>query len=107
MIENLKFLNGDISIVKILMILYLIVFTNTLTVKFSEKLLYKINQNVILKHIVGLITIGVVLSLLYSLEGKDLILYSLLIYFAFLLSTKMSSDLLIIAIVILSGLYFF
>jgi len=107
MIENLKFLNGEISIIKILMILYLIVFTNTLTVKFGEKLLYKINENIILKHIIGLITIGIILSLLYSLEGKDLILYSLLIYFAFLLSTKMSSDLLIIAIVILAGLYFF
>lgn len=107
MIENLKFLNGDISIVKILMILYLIVFTNTLTVKFSEKLLYKINENIILKHIIGLITIGIILSLIYSLEGKDLILYSILIYFVFLLSTKMSSDLLIIAIVVLAGLYFF
>lgn len=107
MIENLKLINGEISIVKILIILYLIVFTNTLTVKFGEKLLYKINENIILKHIIGLITIGIILSLLYSLEGKDLILYSLLIYFAFLLSTKMSSDLLIIAIVILAGLYFF
>lgn len=107
MIENLKFLNGDISILKILMILYLIVFTNTLTVKFGEKLLYKINENIILKHIVGLITIGIILSLIYSLEGKDLILYSILIYFVFLLSTKMSSDLLIIAIVVLAGLYFF
>ncbi len=93
MIENLKIFNGDISIVKILMILYLIVFTNTLTVKFSEKLLYKINENIILKHIIGLITISIVLSLLYSLEGKDLILYSILIYFVFLLSTKMSSNL--------------
>ena len=107
MIENLKLINGEISIVKILIILYLIVFTNTLTVKFGEKLLYKINENIILKHIIGLITIGIILSLLYSLEGKDLILYSLLIYFAFLLSTKMSSDLLIIAIVILAVLYFF
>jgi len=107
MIENLKFLNGDISIIKILMILYLIIFTNTFAIKFSEKLLYKINENIILKHIIGLITISIVLSLLYSLEGKDLILYSLLIYFVFLLSTKMSSDLLIIVIVLLTGLYLF
>lgn len=107
MIENLKILNGDISIVKILMILYLIIFTNILTVKFSEKLLYKINENIILKHIIGLITISIILSLLYSLEGKDLILYSLSIYFVFLLSTKMSSNLLIIVIIILSGFYFF
>lgn len=107
MIENLKFLNGEISIIKILMILYIIVFTNILTLKFGEKLLYKINENIILKHIIGLITIGIILSLIYSLEGKDLILYSLLIYFVFLLSTKMSSELLIIVIILLAGLYFY
>jgi hypothetical protein len=107
MIENFKILNGDISLIKIIMILYLIVFTNTITMKFSNKILNNINQNILLKHIVGLITISIILSLLYNLEGKDLIMYSIIIYVVFLLSTKIPTNFVIIFIIILSGLYFF
>jgi hypothetical protein len=98
---------NNISVIKILMILYLFIFTNVLSTKINEKIIYKLNQNFILKHIIGLITIGILLSLVYNLSGLELLKFSILIYFIFLLSTKMSSDLIIITIVILSGLYFY
>ena len=105
--SNLNFLNGEISIIKIIMILYLFIFANILSTKINEKIIYKINENNILKHIIGLITIGIILSLLYNLSNNELLLYSILIYFVFLLSTKMSKDLVIIMIIVLSALYFY
>lgn len=107
MFDNLKFLSGDVSIIKILMILYLIIFTNVISNKFSEKITNKINETIVLKHVIGLITIGIILSLLHSFDGKELLLYSIMIYFVFLLSTKISTDYIITFVVILSGLYFF
>ena len=106
-LESLNFLNGDISIIKILSILYLFIFANVLSQKINEKIAYKLNENILLKHIIGLITIGIILSLIYDLSQKDLIFYSILIYFIFLLSTKISSQLIGVVIIILSGVYFY
>lgn len=104
-ITNKSFFS-NISIMKSLMIIYLIIFTNVISNKISNKIYQRIEKNLIIKHIIGLITIGVILSLLYQLNHKELILYSIVIYFVFLLSTKISSNLIFLAIMVLSGVYF-
>ncbi len=107
MLENFNFLNGEVSIIRIIMIIYLFILANTLSSRVSEKIMYKLNERYILKHFIGVITIGILLSLVYSLNYKDLIFYSLLIYFIFLLSTKISSELIVMIVTILGGLYFY
>ena len=64
---------NNISISKTLMILYLIIFTNIISHKISDKIYQRVESNLIIKHIIGLITVGVILSLLYTLNYKELI----------------------------------
>jgi hypothetical protein len=60
-----------------------------------------------IKHIVGLITVGVLLSLVYNnIPLKDLLLYSLIIYVVFLLSTKISKNYVLLGLLLLVGVYF-
>jgi hypothetical protein len=100
-------LNNDISIVKLVMILYLFVFANVISTKINTKIIDRIEKNVMIKHIVGLITIGVLLSLVYnSIPLKDLLLYSLIIYIVFLLSTKISKNYVLLGLLVLVGVYF-
>jgi hypothetical protein len=100
-------LNNDISVIKLVMILYLFVFANVISTKINTKIIYRIENNVMIKHIVGLITIGVLLSLVYSsIPLKDLILYSLIIYVVFILSTKISKNYVLLALLLLVGVYF-
>ena len=100
-------LNNDISVIKLVMILYLFVFANVISTKINTKLVERIEKNVMVKHIVGLITIGVLLSLVYnSIPLKDLILYSIIIYVVFLLSTKISKNYVLLGLLLLVGVYF-
>ena len=100
-------LNNDISIIKLVMILYLFVFANVISTKINTKIVYRIENNVMIKHIVGLITVGVLLSLVYnSIPLKDLLLYSLVIYVVFLLSTKISKNYILLGLLVLVGVYF-
>ena len=89
------------------MIHYLFVFANVISTKINTKLVERIEKNVMIKHIVGLITIGVLLSLVYnSIPLKDLILYSIIIYVVFLLSTKISKNYVLLGLLLLVGVYF-
>ena len=54
-------LNNDISVIKLVMILYLFVFENVISTKINTKLVERIEKNLMIKHIVVLITIGVLL----------------------------------------------
>lgn len=100
-------LNNDISVVKLIMILYLFVFANVISTKINTKIIDKIEENIMIKHIVGLITIGILLSLVYnSIPLKDLILYSVVIYVVFLLSTKISKNYVLLGLLVLVGVYF-
>jgi hypothetical protein len=100
-------LNNDISVIKLIMILYLFVFANVISTKINTKIIDRIEQNVMIKHIVGLITVGVLLSLIYnSIPIKDLILYSIVIYVVFLLSTKISKNYVLLGLLVLVGVYF-
>lgn len=100
-------LNNDISVIKLVMILYLFVFANVISTKINTKLVERIEKNIMVKHIVGLITIGVLLSLVYnSIPLKDLILYSIIIYVVFLLSTKISKNYVLLGLLLLVGVYF-
>lgn len=105
--DNLSFLNGNISIIKIIMILYLFVFANIISSKINKKIVDNINESFIVKHLVGIITIAVLLSLLYdNLNIIKLLFYSITIYFVFLLSTKVSTKYVAIPAIILLGIYF-
>ncbi len=100
-------LNNDISIVKLVMILYLFVFANVISTKINTKIIDRIEKNIMIKHIVGLITVGVLLSLVYNnIPLKHLILYSVVIYVVFLLSTKISKNYVVLGLLILVGVYF-
>lgn len=89
------------------MILYLFVFANIISSKINKKIVDNINESFIVKHLVGIITIAVLLSLLYdNLNITKLLFYSITIYFVFLLSTKISTKYVAITAIILFGIYF-
>lgn len=101
-------LNNDISVMKIIMTIYLFIFVNVISTNVTKKIIDRVEENIIIKHILGLITVGVLLSFQYkNIPIKHLILYTLTIYFVFLLSTKISHTYILLAILILAGVYFF
>ena len=101
-------LNNDISVTKMIMILYLFVFANVISTNVNKKILDRVEKNIIVKHILGLITVGVLLSLVYkNIPLTHLVLYSITIYFVFLLSTKIATKYILLAILILFAVYFF
>ena len=101
-------LNNDISVTKMIMILYLFIFANVISTNINKKLIDRVENNIIIKHILGLITVGVLLSLVYkNIPLTHLVLYSVTIYFVFLLSTKIATKYILLAILILAGVYFF
>jgi len=106
-LKYLNFLNGDVSIIKILMVIYLVIFANCATRKIQEKCINIIDKNMFVKHIIGLITISILLSMLYNLDNSKLILYTFLIYFVFLLSTKISREIIPIFVTVLTLVYFY
>jgi len=100
-------INNDISLVKIIMLIYLFVFINNISTNINRKLVNTINNNIVLKHIIGIISISVMLSLLYKdLSIKELIVYSLSIYFIYILSTKISTCYLLVGLLVLICFYF-
>jgi hypothetical protein len=99
--------NLNFPIVKIVMIMYLFVFANAMSTRINQRIVDKIESNHIAKHLIGLITIAVILSLFNStMPIKELAFYSIAIYVVYLLSTKVSRNLLLACILILAGLYF-
>lgn len=104
--QNIKSFFNDISIMKTIMMFYLLIFTSVISDKIKNKISMRVEENLIIKHIIGLITVGVLLSMVYQLDIKELILYSLVIYSIFLLSTKISSNYVLLAILVSSGIYF-
>lgn len=107
LLKNFKLLNGEISVVKVLMLLYLLIMTNIMSKNINNKIELIIKNNKYLKHLLGLITLSILLSLIYNLSDTDLILYSIVLYFVFLLSTKISSKYIIILLLLLSIIYFY
>jgi len=83
----------NVSPIKILLFFYLILMTNLLSTKLNAHLIENINNNKILKHILIFTTIVVLLTIIYSdLNIYDLIIYGFIIYFVFILSTKMNKN---------------
>jgi len=99
--------NQDISIIKTIMIMYLFIFANVISTKINTKIIERIEENIIIKHIIGLITVGVILSLVYkNLCPKRIITYSIIIYFIFILSTKVPKKYILLSVILLMGFYF-
>jgi hypothetical protein len=83
----------NVSPIKVLMFFYLILMANLLSAKLNAHLIDNINNNKILKHIIIFVTIIVLLTVIYSdLNIYDLIIYGFIIYFVFILSTKMNKN---------------
>ncbi len=107
LLENFKLLNGEISVIKVLMLFYLLITMNIMSKNINNKIETIIKDNIYLKHLLGLITVMILLSLIYNLTSTDLILYSIILYFVFLLSTKISSKYVIVLLLILAVIYFY
>ena len=95
-------INLNISPIKILMLFYLLLMSNLITQKLNKHIIEKLNNNKLLQHIVGIITILVILCLVYdNMNIYDMVIYTFVIYFVFVLSTKLNQNVLLFSIMLL------
>jgi len=95
-------INLNISPIKILMLFYLLLMSNLITQKLNKHIIEKLNNNKLLQHIVGFITILVILCLVYNnMNIYDMVIYTFVIYFVFILSTKLNQNVLLFSILLL------
>ena len=95
-------INLNISPIKILMLFYLLLMSNLITQKLNKHIIEKLNNNKILQHILGIITILVILCLVYdNMNIYDMVIYTFVIYFVFVLSTKLNQNVLLFSIMLL------
>ena len=99
-------ININVSPLKVLMFFYLLMISNLLSTKLNAHLIENINNNKILKHILIFSTIMVLLTIIYQdLNLNNLIIYTFIIYFVFILSTKINKNY-IIALMILLAIFY-
>lgn len=95
-------INLNISPIKILMLFYLLLMSNLITQKINKHIIEKLNNNKNLQHILGIITILVILCLVYdNMNIYDMVIYTFVIYFVFVLSTKLNQNILLFSIMLL------
>jgi hypothetical protein len=95
-------INLNISPVKILMLFYLLIMSNFITSKLNKHLVEHINNNKIVQHLLIIITILVILCLTYDdLSVYDILIYTFIIYFVFVLSTKLNQNVMYISLLLL------
>ena len=95
-------INLNISPVKVLMLFYLLIMANFITSKLNKHLIEHINNNKITQHLLGIITILVILCLIYNdMNVYDMIIYTFVIYFVFVLSTKLNQNVLYVSLTLL------
>lgn len=86
-----KLFDDNISPIKVLTLLYALIMSSILLDKVNRHLVEAVNKYAVLKHMLIITTIIVILTHIYSdVDMATLIVYSLLIYFLFILSTKTS-----------------
>jgi hypothetical protein len=99
-------INLDISPIKILMILYLLMLSHGSLIKHNN-LLYMIENNNIIKHVTIFTAIAVIISLIYNgLPMLELLFYSLIIYIVYILSIKLDKKYVLIFGLLLIVMYF-
>ena len=99
-------ININVSPLKILMFFYLILMANLLSAKLNAHLIENINNSKILKHILIFSTIMVIITLIYAdLNLYDLVIYTFITYFVFILSTKMNKNYIMGLLLILALFY--
>ena len=82
-------INFDISPIKILMILYLLMLSHGSLIKHNN-LSHMIENSNIIKHITIFIAIAVIISLIYNgIPVIELLFYSFIIYIVYILSIKL------------------
>lgn len=100
--------NTDISPIKILSILYVLLMSNILFTKINKHLIEYLQSNVLAKHILGFITIIVLITLVYkNVDYRELLFYSIITYILFVLSTKSTYQINIIILGLLFILYIY
>ena len=86
----------------VLMLFYLLIMANFITSKLNKHLIEHINNNKITQHLLGIITILVILCLIYNdMNVYDMIIYTFVIYFVFVLSTKLNQNVLYVSLTLL------
>jgi hypothetical protein len=99
-------INLAISPLKILMLFYLLLVSNLITNKLNAHLIEDIKSNSIIQHIMVFTTILVLFALLYTdLNLYDMIIYTFITYFIFILSTKLNKNV-VYGVLLLLGLFF-
>lgn len=99
-------INLNISPLKILMILFLLMLSNGSLIKHNN-FTQVIENNNIVKHITIIITIAVIISLLYNgIPLIELIFYSFILYIIYVLSIKLDKKYVLLFGITLSLLYF-
>jgi hypothetical protein len=95
-------INLNISPIKIIMLFYLLLMSNLITQKLNKHIIEKIHNNKLLQHVIGIITILILLCLIYNdMNIYDMAIYTFVIYFVFILSTKLNQNLLLISLILL------
>jgi len=99
-------INLDISLIKILMILYLLMLSHSSLIKHNN-LSYMIENNNIVKHITIFIAICVIMSLIYNgIPLSQMLFYSFIIYILYILSLKIDKKYVLIYGLIIVIIYF-
>ena len=100
--------NSNISPIKILSLLYILLMSNILCTKINKHLIEYLHSNAIAKHILGFITIIVLITIVYkNLDIRELLFYSVIIYVLFVLATKCIYQVNIIVLGLLFVLYIY
>jgi hypothetical protein len=102
-------MDTDISIIKIILVLYLIMGASLTQPLLSKQWIEMVEENRIIKHIIGLLTLIVLVTLTVkdTVELNKIILYSLGGYLLFIFSTKMDIQINIIIMTIVLMAYFY
>lgn len=88
--ENINVLNKKNTLVEILLIYYLFNISTSSTLV-SKQLLNYVENNRLIKHLIGFITVVVLLTLIHgtNISNAEILIYAFLCYTWFILSTKL------------------
>lgn len=102
-------MHNDISIIRIILILYLIMGSSLIQPLLSKQWITMVKDNRMIKHIIGLLTLVILVTLTVkdTVDLTNIILYSFGGYLLFIFSTKMDIQINIIIMIILLMAYFY
>lgn len=97
-----------VSIVKLLLLYYLLSYSSVTENLLSKQMKTLIEDNRLIQHLIGLLTMIVLISLLnYDLTNTKIVIYGLITYILFILSTKLDIHWNIIILSLLFVMYLY